>query len=154
MAPISSRVTLSEEAHRDRAGLQTLRERVLRQEWHGTRPAAPSLQGVRPQLHRDAGARRAAGDEGAGGAAPRALGDASQGMAAKLLGVSHVAVYEWVRAAGEGTPAPSATPSSGIVRIDEMWHFVDGKKTRFGSGGPTTLWHGEPWPGSRVGVMT
>jgi len=85
---------------------------------------------------------------------PHALGDASQGMTAKLLGVSHVAVYEWVRAAGEDTPAPSATPSGGIVRIDEMWHFVDGKKTRFGSGGPTTLWHGEPWPGSRVGVMT
>jgi transposase len=82
-----------------------------------------------------------------------ALGNVSQGMIAKLLGVSHVAVYKWVRAAGEGMPAPSATPSSGIVQIDEMWHFVDGKKTRFGSGGPTTLWHGEPWPGSWVGVM-
>ena len=84
---------------------------------------------------------------------PYALGNVSQGMIAKLLGVSHVAVYKWVRAAGEGTPAPSATPSSGIVQIDEMWHFVEGKKTRFGSGGPTTLWHGEPWPGSWVGVM-
>ncbi len=57
-----------------------------------------------------------------------ALGNVSQGMIGKLLGVSHVAVYRWVRAAGEGTPAPSATPSSGIVQIDEMWHFVDGKK--------------------------
>jgi transposase-like protein len=57
-----------------------------------------------------------------------ALGNVSQGMIAKLLGVSHVAVYKWVRAAGEGTPAPSATPSSGIVQIDEMWHFVNGKK--------------------------
>ena len=56
------------------------------------------------------------------------LGNVSQGMIAKLLGVSHVAVYKWVRAAGEGTPAPSATPSSGIVQIDEMWHFVNGKK--------------------------
>ena len=59
-----------------------------------------------------------------------ALGNASQGMIAKLLGVSHVAVYKWVRAAGEDTPAPSATSSSGIVQVDEMWHFVDGKKTR------------------------
>ena len=82
-----------------------------------------------------------------------ALGNVSQGMIAKLLGVSHVAVYKWVRAAGETTPGPSAAPSSGIVQIDEMWHFVDGKKTRFGSGKPTTLWHGEPWPGSWVGVM-
>ena len=57
-----------------------------------------------------------------------ALGNVSQGMIAKLLGVSHVAVYRWVRAAGEEAPTPSATPSSGIVQIDEMWHFVDGKK--------------------------
>ena len=81
------------------------------------------------------------------------LGNVSQGMIAKLLGVSHVAVYQWVRAAGETVPAPLATPSSGIVQIDEMWHFVEGKKTRFGSGGPLILWHGEPWPGSWVGVM-
>jgi len=33
-----------------------------------------------------------------------ALGNVSQGMIAKLLGVSHVAVYKWVRAAGEGAP--------------------------------------------------
>ena len=83
-----------------------------------------------------------------------ALGNVSQGMIAKLLGVSHVAVHKWVRAAGEDTPAPSATPSGNIVQIDEMWHFVDGKKTSFGSGGPSILWHGEPWPGSWVGVMT
>src|SRR4051812_41450180 len=82
------------------------------------------------------------------------LGGGSQGMIAKLRGVSHVAVYKWVRAAGEDAPLPSAVPADNIVQIDEMWHFVDGKKTRFGSGGPLTLWHGEPWPGSRVGVMT
>lgn len=29
------------------------------------------------------------------------LGSVSQGMIAKLLGVSHVAVYKWIRAAGE-----------------------------------------------------
>src|SRR3954451_23713533 len=83
-----------------------------------------------------------------------ALGNVSQGMIAKLLGVSHVAVYKWVRAAGEDAPLPSATSSSGIIQLDEMWHFVDGKKTRFGSGEATILWHGEPWPGSWVGVMT
>ena len=55
-----------------RSGLQALRERVVRQERHGGRPPALPLQGVRPQLHGDAGARQAAGDEGAGGAALRA----------------------------------------------------------------------------------
>ena len=57
-----------------------------------------------------------------------ASGNVSQGMIAKLLGVSHVAVYKWVRAAGEATPAPSTVPDDNIVQIDEMWHFVDGKK--------------------------
>jgi hypothetical protein len=59
-----------------------------------------------------------------------ALGNVSQGMITKLLGVSHVAVYQWIRAAGEGTPPPSAAPADNIVQIDEMWHFVGGKKTR------------------------
>src|ERR687886_584142 len=126
MAPTFSLVTLGEEGRRERAGLQALRERVVRQERYGARPPAVPLY---------------------------ALGNVSQGMIARLLGVSHVAVYKWVRAAGEEAPAPSTTPSSGLVQIDEMWHFVDGKKTRFGSGGPLTLWHGEPWPGSWVGVM-
>jgi transposase-like protein len=61
-----------------------------------------------------------------------ALGNVSQGMIAKLLGVSHVAVYKWIRAAGEEAPAPSATPADNIVQIDEMWHFVDGKKQGLG----------------------
>ena len=79
-----------------------------------------------------------------------AMGNASQSMIARLLGVSHVAVYKWIRAAGEAAPRPDATPSSGIVQIDEMWHFVDGKKQGLAVAG---LWDGEPWPGSWVGVM-
>src|SRR3954467_6929153 len=65
-----------------------------------------------------------------------AMGNASQGMIARLLGVSHVTVYRWLRAAGEAAPEPAGEPSSEVVQIDEMWHFVNGKKTRFGSGGP------------------
>ena len=64
-----------------------------------------------------------------------ALGNVSQGMIAKLLGVSHVAVYKWVRAAGEAAPAPSTTPEDNIVQIDELWHFVDGKKQGLGLAG-------------------
>jgi len=59
-----------------------------------------------------------------------AMGNASQGMIAKLLGVSHVTVYRWLRAAGEAAPEPAGEPSSEVVQIDEMWHFVNGKKTR------------------------
>src|SRR4051812_48887389 len=81
-------------------------------------------------------------------------GNVSQGMTAKLLGVGPAAVYRWVKAAGEAAPAPSAAPSDGIAQIDEAWHFVGGGKTRFGSGAPSALWHGEPSPGSWVGAMT
>src|SRR5690242_21473727 len=112
-------MTPGEEERRERAGLQALRERVVRQERHGARPPALPLQGVRPQLHGHAAPRQAAGDEGWPWrccSAPR--GNVSQGMIARLLGVSHVAVYKWVRAAGDATPAPSATPSGGIVQID------------------------------------
>jgi|SRR5215213_9431020 len=129
MALTSSLVTLGEEERRERAGLQALRERIVRQERHGARPAALPLQGVRRGRSFTATPPR--------GKPPAmkalavllyALGNVSQGMIAKLLGVSHVAVYKWVRAAGEATPAPSATPSSGLVQVDEMWHFVNGKK--------------------------
>jgi transposase len=61
-----------------------------------------------------------------------ALGNVSQGMIAKLLGVSHVAVYKWVRAAGEAAPAPSTTPEGSIVQIDERGPFVNGKKQGLG----------------------
>src|SRR5437763_14705789 len=53
-----------------------------------------------------------------------AVGNASQGMIAKLLGVSHVTVYRWLRAAGEAAPEPAGEPSSEVVQIDEMWHFL------------------------------
>src|SRR3954464_3630984 len=139
MAPTSSLVTLGEEERRERAGLQALRERIVRQERHGARPPALPLQGGRPARRR---ARCKAWGRSFTAPPPRgkppamkalavllyALGNVSQGMIAKLLGVSHVAVYKWVRAAGEDVPAPSTTPEDNIVQIDEMWHFVDGKK--------------------------
>src|SRR3954452_19527914 len=71
IAPTSSLVSLVEEERRERAELQALRERIVRQERHGARPPALPLQGVRPQPHGRAAPRQAAGDEGAGGAALR-----------------------------------------------------------------------------------
>src|SRR3954453_14832901 len=106
----SSVVVSSEEATRGRAVLQALRERDIRQERHGERPPAVPLQGLRTQPHGDPGARQAAGDEGAGGPALRP-GQRQPGHDRQAARVSHVAVYKWIRAAGEGTPAPSATPS-------------------------------------------
>lgn len=81
----------------------------------------------------------------------------SMGNIAKLFGVTTVAVLKWIRAYGEGLPTkPSAnsntketsqeksehnhtTPQKQaprVVMIDEMWHFVNGKKTLCGFGEP------------------
>lgn len=82
------------------------------------------------------------------------LGNVSQMMIGKLLGVSNVAVLNWVRAAAQAMPAIDPVASQGIVVVDEMWHYVNGKKTQFGPGGPMILVQGAPWPGSWVAVMT
>jgi transposase len=82
-----------------------------------------------------------------------AMGNASQGMIAKLLGVSHVAVYKWIRAAGEAAPRPDPRPVERHRPDRQDVALRGGKKTRFGSGELMILWHGEPWPGSWVGVM-
>jgi transposase len=53
---------------------------------------------------------------------------------AKLFNVSPPAVLEWIRnfaIANYEKPEPEKVL---IVELDEMWHFVESKKTNFGSG--------------------
>ena len=57
---------------------------------------------------------------------------------AKLFKVSDVAVLKWIRAEADKIADLKQHAESGIVMIDEMWHFVSGKKTKFGFGGPLT----------------
>ena len=78
--------------------------------------------------------------------------NASQGMIAKLLNVSHVSVYRWSRKEAEKLEDPQGKEAQ-IVEIDEMWHFVNGKKTRVGSGKLMTLFVGRLLPGRVVHVM-
>jgi transposase-like protein len=72
---------------------------------------------------------------------------------ARIVGVSEVAVYKWIRAAGEAAQRPSNEDAE-IVMIDEMWHYVDGKKRKFGSGKPMTLYGVKSLPGIWVAVTT
>jgi len=81
-------------------------------------------------------------------------GHASQGMIARLLGISHVAVGEWVRKQVAHPSEPSVNVPDGARCGDQMGHFVDGIKTRLGAAEPSILWQGEPWPGSWVAVIT
>jgi hypothetical protein len=60
---------------------------------------------------------------------------------AKLFGVSNVAVLKWIRKEANLIEEASSHAESKIVMIDEMWHFVNGKKRKFGSGEPLTAYH-------------
>lgn len=55
---------------------------------------------------------------------------------AKLLKVSDVAVLKWIRKFSDHISF--SQEKTEVVQIDEMWHFVNGKKTLYGSGEPLT----------------
>ena len=82
-----------------------------------------------------------------------ALGNASFGRIARLLGVSDVAVMKWIRAEARAIPETAPQGDLLVVTLDEMWHFVQEKAASFGSGAPMTLCVGKPWPGFWVAVM-
>lgn len=66
----------------------------------------------------------------------------SQNKIAILAKVSPVAVLKWIKKAGNSIQTTEKQTTSEIVCLDEMWHFVNGKKTKLGSG--------EPWMGCFV----
>jgi len=51
----------------------------------------------------------------------------------RILGFSHVAVYQWVKAFGEQVE-PIKRPAAQIVELDELHSYVGHKKTTAGSG--------------------
>ena len=77
----------------------------------------------------------------------------SQGMIARLLGLSHVSIYRWLRKEAAKMPVGKGAEQAKVVMIDEMWHFVNGKKTRFGSGKPMIHFQGETSPGNWAHVL-
>lgn len=81
------------------------------------------------------------------------MGNASYGMIARMLNVSTVAVLKWIRKEAARLERPEIPVGDKYIIIDEMWHFVNGKKTRFGSGKPMILCQKELLPGSWAGVM-
>ena len=65
----------------------------------------------------------------------------SMNKIAKMFGVSGVAVLKWIKKEASLIQEVHPHAESKIVMIDEMWHFVNGKKRRFGSGEPLTAYH-------------
>ena len=74
----------------------------------------------------------------------------SMSKIARLCQVSVVAVLNWIKGAALQGEALTGTSSSDVVMIDEMWHFVNGKKTKCGSGAPLTVSRVNLWDGSSV----
>ena len=80
-------------------------------------------------------------------------GNASYRMIARLLGVSHVAVYGWIRTEAAKLPEPEITGETVVLTLDEMWHFLKKRLKSFGFGERMTLCIGAPSPGCLVAVM-
>ena len=51
----------------------------------------------------------------------------------RILGFSHVAIYQWIKALGEEV-AQMKRPAAQIVELDELHSYVGHKKTTAGSG--------------------
>lgn len=47
---------------------------------------------------------------------------------AKLLKVSAVAVLKWIKKYADEIEEPEEKNKSEVIQIDEVWHFVNGKK--------------------------
>ena len=62
------------------------------------------------------------------------MGNASYGMIGRFLGVSQVTVYKWIKSAAASLPEPEVPADVEIIQLDEMHHFVNGKKMNVGSG--------------------
>ncbi len=74
---------------------------------------------------------------------------------ARLFKVTTVAVLKWIRKASDKIAMePSSASKATLIQVDEMWHFVNGKKTKFGSGEPWMGYHVELSPGTWGIVLT
>ena len=80
-------------------------------------------------------------------------GKASYGMIARLFKVTRSAVLYWIRSMGSKLPEPQINTEVEEVSIDEMWHFINKKNKKFGSGERWTAVTTEPSDGLLAIVM-
>ena len=81
------------------------------------------------------------------------LGKASYNMLAHIFDTWPSLVYRWIAEAGIKLTEQEIAGEIKQMEFDEMWHFIQAKKTNFGSSKPLTVAHGELWPGCSVIVM-
>jgi transposase-like protein len=81
------------------------------------------------------------------------MGNMSYRMIGRLLGVSHVSIYQWIQAEAGALPEPEVPAEVAVVNLDEMWHFLKKRLQNSGFGELMTLCVGAPSPGCWVAVM-
>ena len=81
------------------------------------------------------------------------LGKASFGFIGKLFGVSRTTAYYWIRDAAAQIDEPTIAGDIQAIAFDEMWHFLQSKKARFGLSKRWIVAQGELLPGCLVVVM-
>ena len=82
-----------------------------------------------------------------------AMAKGSFRMMGRILGVDHTLVYRWIRAFGESLSEREVPGNIQEIEFDEMWHFIQSKKTNFGSSKPLIVAQGALWPGCSAIVI-
>ncbi len=81
------------------------------------------------------------------------LGKASFNMLGKIFGHSPSVVYRWIAKEMDKTKEPVLDGDIKEIALDEMWHFINSKKTKNGSSKPWIVAQGELLPGLQAVVM-
>ena len=81
------------------------------------------------------------------------MGKSSYRFIGKLLNVSAVSVYKWVRKTALEIPEPEMVGEVKEMEIDELWHYLHSKKTSVGFGKPMIVVSGVVSPGLLATVM-
>ena len=78
---------------------------------------------------------------------------ASYGMIARLFNVSRTTVLNWIKTIGKKLPEPKFETDVKVIQMDEMWHFINKKNKKYGSGEPWIVLETEPSNGLLAIVM-
>lgn len=81
------------------------------------------------------------------------LGKASYGFIAKLFGVTPPAVLKWLKKESAVIKELGISGEIRNIEFDEMWHFIQSKKTKNGSSKQWIVIQGEPLDGLSAIVM-
>jgi len=82
-----------------------------------------------------------------------AIGKSSYGFIARLFGVTSPAVMKWLKKEALSIDEPVVDASIRNIEFDEMWTFIQSKKTKKGSSKPWIVMQGELLPGLSAIVM-